>query len=41
MEEFWNFKDSWIVVEHNWVWMLIALAIGVFVGWHSRDHART
>ena len=41
MEDFWNFKDSWIVVEHNWVWMLIALAIGIFVGWRSRDQAKT
>lgn len=41
MEDFWNFKDSWIVVEHNWLWMLIALAIGIFAGWHSRDQANT
>ena len=41
MEDFWNFKDSWIVVQHNWVWMLIALAIGIFAGWHSRDQMKT
>lgn len=40
MEDFWNFKDSWIVVQHNWIWMLIALAIGVFAGWHSRDQTK-
>jgi hypothetical protein len=41
MEDFWNFKDSWIIVQHNWVWMLIALAIGIFAGWRSRDQMET
>jgi hypothetical protein len=40
MEEFWNFKDSWIIVEHNWVWILIALAAGIFAGWQSRDRSK-
>lgn len=35
MEDFWNFKDSWIVVEHNWIWLAIALGLGVVVGWRT------
>jgi hypothetical protein len=33
MNEFFNFHDSWIIVEHNWWLMLAALALGVWVGW--------
>lgn len=41
MEDIGNFKDTWIVVEHNWIWMLIALVIGILAGWHSRDRAKS
>ena len=33
MPDFWNFNDSWIVVTHNWFWMLVAVVLGVVVGW--------
>jgi hypothetical protein len=25
----------WTIVQHNWIWMLIAAAIGVFIGWKT------
>jgi hypothetical protein len=37
--EFWNFKDSAIIVSHHWPWMLLAFAIGVMVGWRSCEPA--
>jgi hypothetical protein len=37
MNEFFNWNDSWIIVQHNWVWMLVAAAIGVWVGWRTCD----
>jgi hypothetical protein len=40
MVDFWNFKDAWIVVEHNWLWMLVALGLGVLVGWRTSDAPR-
>jgi hypothetical protein len=40
MEEFFNFKDSWILVGHNWIWLLIALALGIWVGWSSATPER-
>jgi hypothetical protein len=33
MTEFFNFHDSWFVVEYHWVWMLLALGIGIATGW--------
>lgn len=33
MTDFWNFKDALIVAQSNWMWLLLALAIGVIVGW--------
>ena len=41
MEDFWNFKDSWIVVQHNWIWVLIALGLGVFAGWRTYDRPKS
>jgi len=41
MDDFWNFKDSWILVQHNWIWMLIALGLGAFVGWRSRNQSHS
>ncbi len=35
MNELFNFKDSWILVEHNWWLMLLALALGIWVGWKT------
>ena len=33
MNEFWNFKDALIVAQENIVWMILALVIGIVVGW--------
>ena len=33
MSEFWNFKDAFVVAQSNWIWLIAALVIGMFVGW--------
>lgn len=33
MSEFFNWNDSWYVVSSNWLWVVIALGLGVWVGW--------
>ena len=33
MTDFWNFKDAMIVAQSNWMWLLLALVIGIIVGW--------
>lgn len=33
MNEILNFKDSWIVVQNNWIWLALAFALGVAVGY--------
>ena len=33
MGDFFNWHDTWILVEAHWIWMLVAAAIGCFVGW--------
>ncbi len=35
MNEFFNWHNSWILVEHNWVYLLAALLIGAYVGFTS------
>ena len=35
MNDFWNFKDMMIVATHNWLWLSLALGLGVVVGWLS------
>ena len=35
MNEPFNFHDSWYLVQTNWVWLLVALALGIWVGWRS------
>jgi hypothetical protein len=42
MTEFFNFHGGWYVVQHNWLWLLVALALGIWVGWKTNtngDHA--
>ena len=33
--DFWNFKDAMVVAQENWIWLLLALAIGIVTGWIS------
>jgi hypothetical protein len=35
MNELFNFHDTWIVAQANWVWLLIALGLGIWIGWIS------
>ncbi len=35
MNELFNFNGTWILVQGNWVWMLVALGLGIWVGWAS------
>lgn len=36
--DFWNFKDLMIVASHNWLWVLLALILGLVVGWITCRH---
>jgi len=33
MIEVFNFHDTWFVVQANWVWIVVALGLGIWVGW--------
>lgn len=33
MEDFFNFKDSLVVAQDNLLWLILALVLGVIVGW--------
>ncbi len=33
MNEIMNFKDSWILVQNNWIWLGLAFLLGVAVGY--------
>ena len=35
MTDLWNFKDTVVVASENWVWLLVALALGVVIGWST------
>ena len=32
MNEILNFKDSWILVQQNWIWLGVAFVLGLWVG---------
>lgn len=38
MTEFFNFHDGWYVVQQNWLWMLVALGLGIWVGWRTNTN---
>jgi len=40
MTDFFNFHDSWYVVEYHWVWMVLALALGIWTGWVTAAGSR-
>ena len=33
MIDFWNFKDAFVVAQANLLWLALALALGLVVGW--------
>jgi len=33
--DFWNFKDVFIVASHYWAWLILALVLGMAVGYVS------
>ena len=35
MTDFFNFHDTWFVVEHHWFWLLVAMGLGIWVGWRE------
>jgi hypothetical protein len=35
MTEFWNFKDTGELILHNWLWIALAFAIGIWCGWKT------
>jgi hypothetical protein len=35
MTDFFNFHDTWYVVQYHWFWLLVALGLGVWVGWRE------
>lgn len=35
MVDFWNFNDTMFLARENWLWLLVALALGLVVGWIS------
>jgi hypothetical protein len=35
MNEFFNWHNSWILVQQNWFWLLVAFAIGAWVGFKN------
>lgn len=37
MNAFFNFHDTWFVVTSNWVWMLVALGLGIWFGWATSE----
>jgi hypothetical protein len=41
MTEFMNFHGSWILVQHNWIWVILALALGIWCGWSTSAQDET
>jgi len=39
MTDFWNFHDTLSLAAHNWFWLLVALALGVIVGWKTCERS--
>jgi hypothetical protein len=33
MNQAFNFHDTWIIAQHNWWLVLVALGLGIWVGW--------
>jgi heme/copper-type cytochrome/quinol oxidase subunit 1 len=35
MTDFFNFHDTLFVVGFHWLWLVVALALGIWVGWYT------
>ena len=33
MVDFWNFHDTVFLAKENWLWLLLAMGLGIIVGW--------
>lgn len=33
MNEPFNFTDTFAVAQANWLWLAVALALGIWIGW--------
>jgi hypothetical protein len=40
MVDFWNFHDTVFLARENWVWLLVAMALGIIVGWMTCSRAQ-
>lgn len=40
MEDVANFSGSLHVVAYHWVWMLVALGLGIWTGWYTGGSTR-
>jgi hypothetical protein len=38
MNEAFNFHDTVVIAQHNWWLLLLALALGIWVGWRTSEH---
>jgi hypothetical protein len=41
MENIFSFHDTWIIAEQNWWLLLVALALGIWVGWTTCEPGRS
>ncbi len=35
MTDIFNFNGTLYVVTHHWLWMLVALGLGIWTGWYT------
>ena len=40
MNDLFSFHGTWVIVEQNWIWMIVALGLGIWVGWKTCAPAR-
>jgi hypothetical protein len=40
MNEIFNFKDTFIIAQENWWLVLLAFALGIWIGWRTCSNSR-
>ncbi len=35
MNEFLNWHNTWILLQYNWIWLLIAFGLGAWTGYRT------